>query len=66
MGSLDMRFKVSGAWDNWAVEAQTVGVQAMWIQDAWVCENPELWAPGCRMIGTMDAQGFWDTGCPEL
>lgn len=29
MGCLDMRFKVSGAWDNWAVEAQAVGAQAM-------------------------------------
>lgn len=31
MGCLDMRFKVSGAWDNWAVEAQIVGAEAMWI-----------------------------------
>lgn len=51
MGSLDMRFKISGAWDNWAVEA--VGAQS--------CTHP-----GCRMPRTMDTQGCWDIGCLEL
>lgn len=37
MGSLDMRFKISGAWDNWAVEARGCGsseLYAPWMQDA--------------------------------